>query len=100
MEKNRSYPGYSGSDNYHTSRTYTRVFGLELSEDIVPGAAPGTSYSFNGPKARDPESKRKKRIASYNLLSSEARLKSTFSSSFKWIKSKFSDFPYSPRDDQ
>ncbi|KAL2922498.1 RNA-directed RNA polymerase L [Bienertia sinuspersici] len=57
------------------------------------------AYSFNGPSnnvdefgsSGNLESKRKKRVASYNLYAMEGKLKSTFRNSFKWIKSKFYD---------
>ena len=57
------------------------------------------AYSFNGPTnngddfggSGNPEMKRKKRVASYNMYAMEGKLKSTFRNSFKWIKSKFSD---------
>ncbi|KAJ9146093.1 hypothetical protein P3X46_028403 [Hevea brasiliensis] len=76
MEKSKSYPEYSSS------------FSGELSN----------SYSFNGPcqkengfaTSNDPELKRKKRIASYNMSTMEGKLKSSARNSFKWIKSKFS----------
>ncbi|XP_019057296.1 PREDICTED: uncharacterized protein LOC109116395 [Tarenaya hassleriana] len=49
------------------------------------------SYSFNGPCGKaDPEMKRKKRIASYNLFATEEKIKNSLKNSFKWIKSKFS----------
>ncbi|CAI0625929.1 unnamed protein product [Linum tenue] len=49
------------------------------------------TYSFNGPNQKpvDPEAKRKKRIAAYNVLAMEGKLKSSVSSSFRWIKTKF-----------
>ncbi|CAI0554954.1 unnamed protein product [Linum tenue] len=54
------------------------------------------SYSFNGEKAGDfvsenPELKRRKRVAQYNIYSKEGKLKSSLRNSFKWIKSKFVD---------
>lgn len=61
-----------------------------------------SSYSFNGPSGKeggfstsgDPELKRKKRIAAYNSFVAENKLKSSVRSSFKWIKSKFTDVRY------
>ncbi|MQL83325.1 hypothetical protein Taro_015812 [Colocasia esculenta] len=61
-----------------------------------------SSYSFNGPNGKesgfstsaDPELKRKKRIAAYNSFLTENKLKSSVRSSFKWIKSKFTDVRY------
>ncbi|KDP35289.1 hypothetical protein JCGZ_09448 [Jatropha curcas] len=56
------------------------------------------SYSFNGPvsgkmdelaPSTNPELKRRKRVAQYNMYSVEGKLKSSLRSSFKWIKSKF-----------
>ncbi|CAH2080552.1 unnamed protein product [Thlaspi arvense] len=46
------------------------------------------SYSFNGPDD-NPEVKRRKRVASYNMYTMEGKLKSSLRNSFKWIKSKF-----------
>ncbi|MBA0612673.1 hypothetical protein Godav_013251 [Gossypium davidsonii] len=61
-----------------------------------------SSYNFNGPCSKsngfaasnDPELKRKKRIASYNVFTMEGKLKSSVRNSFKWIKSKFTDVRY------
>ncbi|KAK4792476.1 hypothetical protein SAY86_022911 [Trapa natans] len=79
MEKSRSFPAY----------------GFELQ-----GHRPN-SYSFNGPKSggfvasNDPENKRKRRVAAYNIFTMEGKIKSRVCSSFKWIKSKFTgDPPY------
>ncbi|XP_015577955.1 uncharacterized protein LOC8283192 [Ricinus communis] len=77
MEKSRSYPEYSSS--------FSGEFG-------------SNSYSFNGPYQKgtgfatssDPEMKRRKRIASYNVFTMEGKLKSSVRNSFKWIKNKFS----------
>ena len=81
MEKSRSFPEYSSS--------YSGEF--EFGDR-------SNSYSFNGPISKgqgftasnDPEFKRKKRIASYNMFTTEGKVKSTVRGSFKWIKSKFS----------
>ncbi|PSS30259.1 Proline--tRNA ligase [Actinidia chinensis var. chinensis] len=51
------------------------------------------SYSFNGP-SDNPEVKRRKRVASYNMYAVEGKLKSSLRSSFKWIKNKFTDNYY------
>ncbi|RZC17715.1 hypothetical protein D0Y65_010451 [Glycine soja] len=82
MEKSESFSSYCSS-SYHDFRA-----GLE---DQF------TSYSFNsGPRSskRDvlatngnPELKRRKRVASYNMYTMEAKLKTSFRS-FKWIKNK------------
>ncbi|KAK1553754.1 hypothetical protein Q3G72_003134 [Acer saccharum] len=82
MEKSRSFPEYSSS--------FSDEFG-------------SNSYSFNGPcnkgngfaTSNDPELKRKKRIASYNVFTMEGKVKSSVRNSFKWIKTKFTDVPYS-----
>ncbi|OIW20004.1 hypothetical protein TanjilG_31918 [Lupinus angustifolius] len=59
-----------------------------------------TSYNFNGPSMNgddfvgtndNPEVKRRKRVASYNKYTMEAKLKSSFRNSFKWIKNKLVD---------
>ncbi|XP_058070146.1 uncharacterized protein LOC131219155 [Magnolia sinica] len=83
MEKSRSFPEYSSS--------YT---GGRFDFDEQPN-----SYSFNGPinkgsgfaSSSDPELKRKKRVASYNVFSAEGKLKSSVRSSFKWIKTKLTE---------
>ncbi|CAK9154178.1 unnamed protein product [Ilex paraguariensis] len=83
MEKSRSFPQYSSS--------YSGEF------EFRDGS---NSYSFNGPSNKagegfatssDPELKRKKRIAAYNMFTTEGKLKSTVRESFKWMKSKLSD---------
>lgn len=86
MEKCRSLPQYSSS--------YYGEFDL----DNRPNG-----YSFNGPSYKgegftpscDPELKRKKRVAAYNMFTTEGKLKSTMRDSFKWIKNKFTDVRYS-----
>ncbi|KAG6776225.1 hypothetical protein POTOM_019731 [Populus tomentosa] len=85
MEKSKSFPQYSSS--------FSGEFGFEDRSN---------SYNFNGPcqkgngfaTSSDPELKRKKRIASYNVFTMEGKLKSNVRNSFKWIKSKFSDVRY------
>ncbi|KAJ8770106.1 hypothetical protein K2173_011188 [Erythroxylum novogranatense] len=85
MEKCKSFPQYSSS--------LSGEFGFQDRSN---------SYSFNGPSQKgggfatsnDPELKRKKRIASYNVFTMEGKVKSSMRSSFKWIKSKFSDVRY------
>lgn len=80
MEKSRSLPEYSSS--------YYGEFELDNRAN---------AYSFNGPSSRgqgftppcDPEVKRKKRIAAYNMFTTERKLKSAMRESFKWIKNKF-----------
>ncbi|GMH31636.1 hypothetical protein Nepgr_033480 [Nepenthes gracilis] len=73
MEKSRSFPQYSTSKNGR--------LGFQ--------GGPRSSYSFNGPTNRtDPETKRKRRVASYNMFAVEGKLKSSLKSSFKWIKTK------------
>ncbi|PSS31697.1 Protein TIC like [Actinidia chinensis var. chinensis] len=86
MEKSRSYPQYSSS--------YSGEFGFR----DRPNA-----YTFNGPTNKDlglassddnRELKRKKRIASYNMFTTEGKLKSSLRDSFKWIKNKFTETRY------
>ncbi|KAK1300537.1 hypothetical protein QJS10_CPB13g00348 [Acorus calamus] len=84
MEKSRSYPEYS-----------LAYSGFDF-EDRA------NSYSFNGPAGKDdrfatssdPELKRKKRVALYNGLTKEGKLKSSMKTGLKWIKSKFTDIRY------
>ncbi|XP_017699917.1 uncharacterized protein LOC108511535 [Phoenix dactylifera] len=84
MEKSRSIPEYSYSSSNSGG------FGYE-------GRC--NSYSFNGPSGKsdcfagssDPELKRKRRVAAYNVFTTEAKLKSSVRNSFKWIKSKFTN---------
>lgn len=87
MEKRRSLPDYSSS--------YYGEFEMETRAN---------AYSFNGPSSKgqgftppcDPELKRKKRIAAYNMFTSQRKLKSTsMRESVKWIRNKFSDVRYS-----
>ncbi|KAG8095089.1 hypothetical protein GUJ93_ZPchr0012g20486 [Zizania palustris] len=85
MEKCRSV------QHEHSSAYYCCGGGYDY-EDVSGGAK---SYSFNGPSARnDPEAKRRRRVAAYNVFATQGRLKSSVRSSFKWIKSKFSDVRY------
>ncbi|OMP12104.1 hypothetical protein COLO4_03470 [Corchorus olitorius] len=79
MEKSKSFSGYS-----------------EVRRGFEDRAK---SYSFNGPvsgnkadvldTSGNPELKRRKRVASYNMYTMEGKLKSSFRNSFKWIKTKF-----------
>ncbi|KAF8411599.1 hypothetical protein HHK36_004156 [Tetracentron sinense] len=86
MEKSRSFPEYSSS--YAGGG-----FGFDDRTN---------SYSFNGPSNKgdgfgsssNPELKRKKRVASYNVFTTEGKLKSSVRSSFKWIKNKLTDVRY------
>ena len=88
MEKSKSFSGYSEIGRGFEDRT--------------------KSYSFNGPISKsskadvlatcgsNPELKRRKRVASYNMYTMEGKLKSSLNNSFKWIKTKlagdFHDF--------
>ncbi|KAI3464693.1 hypothetical protein Pfo_021356 [Paulownia fortunei] len=75
MEKSRSYPHYSSE------------FGSERRTN---------PYAFNGPNtSNDPEMKRKKRVAAYNMFTTEGKVKASVKESFKWIKTKFNDVRYS-----
>ncbi|KAL2232223.1 uncharacterized protein LOC105179276 [Sesamum indicum] len=66
---------------------YSSEFGCENREN---------PYAFNGPNAsNDPEMKRKKRVAAYNMLATEGKVKASVKESFKWIKTKFNDVRYS-----
>ncbi|GER42968.1 hypothetical protein STAS_19791, partial [Striga asiatica] len=74
MEKKKSFP-------YYYSSSYA-----EARSDFEDRAK---SYSFNGPRD-DPEVRRRKRVAGYNMYAMEAKLKSSLISSFKWIKNSLS----------
>lgn len=59
------------------------------------------AYSFNGRADSgkldgmvNPEEKRRKRVASYNMIAMEGKVKMCFRNSFKWIKNKFGESPY------
>ncbi|KAL4179798.1 hypothetical protein AMTRI_Chr13g89060 [Amborella trichopoda] len=84
MEKSRSFPEYSSS----------------LSGGVFGSEDRSNSYSFNGPSNKgfatssDPELKRKKRVASYKVFAAEGKFKSSLRSSFKWIKSKYTEIRY------
>ncbi|XVF15018.1 hypothetical protein REPUB_Repub09cG0113300 [Reevesia pubescens] len=80
MEKSKSFSGYSEVRRGYEDRT--------------------KSYSFNGPISNsskadvletcgNPELKRRKRVAAYNMYTMEGKLKSSLRNSFKWIKTKF-----------
>lgn len=84
MEKSRSYPQYTSEFEFSGRSNYT--------------------YTFNGPTANndqsfatssDPDMKRKKRIASYNMFTTQGKVKTSVLESFKWIKSKFNDIRHS-----
>ncbi|KAL3504529.1 hypothetical protein ACH5RR_034370 [Cinchona calisaya] len=91
MEKSKSFPQYSSS--------YSSEFGFQDEPN---------SYTFNGPSSKgqgftapnDPELKRKKRIAAYNMFTTEGKLKATVRESFKWVKTKLTDedFSFAGRD--
>ncbi|KAJ0989492.1 hypothetical protein J5N97_007848 [Dioscorea zingiberensis] len=81
MEKSRSMPEYSSS--------FSGRFG---GYEEAGGGGGGKAYSFNGPSGKsredgfasssDPELKRKRRVASYNLFTVEGKLKSSVRSSW------------------
>ncbi|KAG6767224.1 hypothetical protein POTOM_028417 [Populus tomentosa] len=82
MEKSKSFSGYSNA--------YSEIrLGFEERS---------RSYSFNGPAGKvddielessgNPELKRRKRVAQYNMYTMEGKIKSSLRNSFKWIKSK------------
>ncbi|KAG9159535.1 hypothetical protein Leryth_019597 [Lithospermum erythrorhizon] len=76
MEKSKSFPGYVCSN--------TGEFGDQENSQ--------NSYNFNGPRTKDDaQLKRKKRVATYNMFTTEGKIKSTVRDSFKWIKTKLSD---------
>lgn len=77
MEKSKSFPYYSATEARFDFEDRTK------------------SFSFNGPGGdNNPEEKRRKRIAAYNMYTMEGKLKSSFRNSFKWIKSKFTHTYY------
>ncbi|XP_026390172.1 uncharacterized protein LOC113285513 [Papaver somniferum] len=92
MEKSKSCPG----KYYNTSSTSENSNGFF--GDGLAGFQPSIrskSYNFNGPSRKDNlEAKRKKRIAAYNMLEMEIKLKSTAKNGVKWIKSKFTEIRY------
>ncbi|KAJ6733419.1 hypothetical protein OIU74_005220 [Salix koriyanagi] len=80
MEKSKSFSGYS--------------------EIRIGFEDRSRSYSFNGPGGKvvdevessgNPELKRRKRVAQYNMYTMEGKIKSSLRNSFKWIKSKLVD---------
>ncbi|KAL0365984.1 UNVERIFIED_CONTAM: hypothetical protein Sradi_3488500 [Sesamum radiatum] len=82
MEKSKSFPQSSSE------------FGFEDRTD---------QYTFNGPSwkaqafgpSSDPEVKRKKRIAGYNMFTTEGKVKASVRESLKWIKTKINGLRYS-----
>lgn len=77
MEKNKSF-----SSAYSSVSSY--------SSELDQFCRRSKSYSFNGPTTKDPEMKRKRRVAAYNVFTMEEKLKSSVRNSIKWIKTKFS----------
>uniref|UniRef100_A0A7N1A173 Uncharacterized protein n=1 Tax=Kalanchoe fedtschenkoi TaxID=63787 RepID=A0A7N1A173_KALFE len=76
------------------SSRYSRAEFGQLDDD--DGAK---AYSFNGKAdcgrlGSNPEEKRRKRVATYNMIGVEGKVKTCFRNSFKWIKNKFSDSAY------
>lgn len=84
MEKSRSFP----AKHYYYS---TSSSSSSDDDNGFHHQSKSNSYSFNGDHQ---EMKRKKRIASYNMLTMESKLKSTARNSFKWIKTKFTLIRY------
>ncbi|KNA02828.1 hypothetical protein SOVF_214960 [Spinacia oleracea] len=89
MEKCRSYPNYGKYEVQYEDEEIKRSSSKSKSK---------AAYNFNGPSGSnklgssgDPESKRKKRVASYNMFSVEGKLKSSVKNGFKWIKNKITD---------
>ncbi|KAL6873825.1 hypothetical protein ACP4OV_013907 [Aristida adscensionis] len=90
MEKCRSVP-----HEHSSAYDYGWGGGGGYDYEDVAGGGGGRSYSFNGPSAReDPEAKRRRRVAAYNVFATQGRIKSTVRSSVKWLKSKLSDIRY------
>jgi hypothetical protein len=86
MEKSKSFSGY-----YSTPYTDIRsTFELDRSKSFSFNGANGNRDATLGASG-NPELKRRKRVASYNMYAMEGKLKSSFRNSFKWIKSKFTD---------
>ncbi|KAL2241921.1 UNVERIFIED_CONTAM: hypothetical protein Sindi_0310100 [Sesamum indicum] len=81
-------PGYNQDPKMEKSRS--SEFGFEDRTD---------PYTFNGPRGKgpssDPEVKRKKRIAGYNMFTTEGKVKASVRESLKWIKTKINDIRYS-----
>ena len=94
MEKSRSVPQYGKLDYY-----------WQIDDDDSHqqnqwrnSQPQSKSYNFNGnyynnrgfSAPGDPDGKRKKRVASYNMYTVEGKLKSSVKNSIKWIKNKLS----------
>ncbi|KAB5556592.1 hypothetical protein DKX38_007501 [Salix brachista] len=80
MEKSKSFSGYSEIRLGFEDRS--------------------KSFSFNGPaggvndeleSSGNPELRRRKRVAQYNMYTMEGKIKSSLRNSFRWIKRKFAD---------
>ncbi|KMT19597.1 hypothetical protein BVRB_1g012130 [Beta vulgaris subsp. vulgaris] len=96
MEKSKSCPYYGKfeveTEDYENKRSSSKAYNFNGPSNKI-----GSSSSFSG--NNDPESKRKRRVASYNMFSVEGKVKSSVKSSFKWIKNKFSDLSYDGYED-
>ncbi|KAL9245071.1 hypothetical protein vseg_018765 [Gypsophila vaccaria] len=97
MEKSKSYAHYNKFEMNNFEGEITRKSSTTTNNK--------SSYNFNGGRGAGSrgatlrasvsydvaESKRKKRVASYNTFSFERKLKSSVKSSVRWFKSKFAD---------
>jgi len=71
-------------------------------EEAARGDLCSNAYNFNGPKVKanafgvqnDADMKRKKRVASYKVLAVEGKMKNSVRSSFKWLKTKYTEIRY------
>ncbi|CAI0428438.1 unnamed protein product [Linum tenue] len=87
MEKSKSFSGgYS-----EMSRAEFEDKSKSDSFNGPTNAALGTSDKAGDFADENPETERRKRVAQYNIYSTEGKLKSSLRNSFKWIKSKFVD---------
>ncbi|XVF61797.1 hypothetical protein PTKIN_Ptkin08bG0159300 [Pterospermum kingtungense] len=82
MEKIKSFSGYSevrrGLEDQNKSYTFNGPISCSSKADVFATCG-------------NPEVKRRKRVASYNMYAMEGKLKSSLRNSFKWIKTKFSN---------
>eukprot|EP01018_Ginkgo_biloba_P029295 Gb_08501 [translate_table: standard] len=76
--------------------------GAYSSFSSVGGGGSELAYNFNGPKVKsksfglhnDPETKRKRRVASYKVFAVEGKVKSSMKNSFRWLKTKYVEMRY------
>ncbi|XP_035539079.1 uncharacterized protein LOC118343933 [Juglans regia] len=89
MERSKSFSGYNTSTPYSDIRSGFEDRSKSYSFNSTPSNSSSGNIDRSASSSGNPELKRRKRVASYNMYAMEGKLKSSFRNSFKWIKSKF-----------